>query len=294
MTTQPNLSRLVEQQAFVSVSHSTLGADFFEVFMGIEEAIKSLKGVSGIYQLRNTVSGKTYVGKGVCTGRRLKDHIRELRKGAHINPHLQASFDKHGEAAFEVSLITAAPLEDLSTLEIYWIKELKAFECGYNNTIGGEGAMGHVHTEETKMKMSKVAMGHSVSQETRAKMSAARTGRKITFSAEHRANLSKAATGQIHSPEAIEKTASAHRGKAISPEHRAKISATLRGREFSPETRAKISAALQGHKCTFSAEHRAKISATLRGRKRTFSAEHCASLKKAWEKRKNNGTSTSY
>ena len=304
MTTQPNLSRLVEQQTFVSVSHSTLGADFFGVFMNIEEVIKSLKGVSGVYRIHNTISGKSYVGKGVCVGSRLYSHLWGLRKGEHANFHLQASFNKHGEAAFEAFLIMTAPMEDLNTLEVHWIQELDTFKNGYNQTIGGEGCAGLTPSLETRAKLSTAGLGHLCSSETRTKISNAHKGK--TLSSEHRAKLSDvrknpspetraklsvASLGRKHSletrakmsvalrgrkrtPEQCARIAAAHRGKTLSSEHRAKISAANHGQKRSPETCAKIGDVHRGK--TMSLEAREKMSVSHRGKK--LSPEHCAKI----------------
>lgn len=57
--------------------------------------------VSGIYSIRNTINGKIYVGSAVNLYKRRLNHLSTLRRNTHKNPHLQASFNKHGEDSFE-------------------------------------------------------------------------------------------------------------------------------------------------------------------------------------------------
>ena len=43
---------------------------------------------SGIYMILNKINNKVYIGQSVNVGDRLDGHLRELRKGKHINVHL--------------------------------------------------------------------------------------------------------------------------------------------------------------------------------------------------------------
>lgn len=60
----------------------------------------------GIYEIRNKVNGKRYIGS---TSRefkeRWKEHRYELRSGRHHSPHLQHSWDFHGEINFEFTIL---------------------------------------------------------------------------------------------------------------------------------------------------------------------------------------------
>jgi len=92
-----------------------------------------------------------------------------------------------------------------------------------NLTDGGEGPSGHIHTPETRAKMSKAQTGKTPSPETKAKISAAMTGKM---------------TGEKHHMY----------GKTPSPETKAKLSAANTGQKKSPETKAKLSEAKTGEK----------------------------------------------
>jgi hypothetical protein len=139
--------------------------------------------------------------------------------------------------------------------ERFWIVEYRGFCDLTNLTEGGEGALGHVPTKETRAKMSASQKGRSPSLETRAKLSAASKG-NTTF------------LGRTHSVEARAKMSAAKLGKRASPETRAKMSAAQKGnasflgKTHSVETRARMSVAKKGH--PVSLETRAKISAARR------------------------------
>ena len=60
---------------------------------------------SGIYLIKNVVSGKFYVGSSGTLSERLRSHRRMLQGNRHDNRHLQHSWNKHGEDKFEFSVL---------------------------------------------------------------------------------------------------------------------------------------------------------------------------------------------
>jgi group I intron endonuclease len=61
---------------------------------------------TGVYQIKNKVNEKVYIGSTTQSFElRLKQHVRELKKGVHKNTHLQSSWDKHKENNFEFSIL---------------------------------------------------------------------------------------------------------------------------------------------------------------------------------------------
>jgi len=83
---------------------------------------------------------------------------------------------------------------------------------------GNKVRLGLVHTEKTKLQMSKTATGRIITEETRHKISLANTGR--TFSEEHKLKIGAAG-----------------RGRPLSEEHKRKMSETRRkiDRQFCPQ-----------------------------------------------------------
>ena len=67
---------------------------------------KYLKNKSGIYQIRNLVNNKIYVGSSNNLYRRKTyEHFRELRLNKHHNKYLQNSYNCHGEENFVFEVI---------------------------------------------------------------------------------------------------------------------------------------------------------------------------------------------
>ena len=114
-----------------------------------EYADSELRGRCGIYQIRNAVNGKVYVGSSVNLINRRAEHFRQLRKNIHHNIKLQYSYNKHGEPSFvfEVVEFVDKP-EDLISREQYWIDKLEAVNKGYNIYPTANSPLGTRHTPE--------------------------------------------------------------------------------------------------------------------------------------------------
>jgi group I intron endonuclease len=181
------------------------------------------------YLIRNTISGKCYVGQTVKTlDRRWSSHKREARKGR--GHALADAIRKYGESAFEATeIVCAFSLEGLNSLEEYFISELNTLSPnGYNLHTGGNS---HQPSEATLQKMSEASKGFARhkgfkhSPEVRAKISEAVKGRVPSF------------TGRKHSEETKAKISAAKMG-SISPR---------KGATLSSEIRLKISLGLKKH-----------------------------------------------
>lgn len=65
--------------------------------------LNSLKKVdkgSGIYVIRNMITGHTYIGMSKNVKRRWQQHRSSLRKNKHHNKNLQQAWNKYGEGNF--------------------------------------------------------------------------------------------------------------------------------------------------------------------------------------------------
>ena len=130
-----------------------------------------------IYLIRNKVNGKCYVGQtyqengfndrynhsGEGIERVYKHHKSEKKHNRSYNKHLLMSIEKHGFEAFEVNrcLDYAFSLEELNIKEKVYIQLYDSFKNGYNETLGGEGVKGHMHSEEDRQRMSEVKKGEN-------------------------------------------------------------------------------------------------------------------------------------
>ncbi|WP_410931941.1 GIY-YIG nuclease family protein [Pseudomonas sp. SIMBA_067] len=103
-----------------------------------------------IYQIRNLVSGKTYIGSASNYPVRKSVHLNSLRGGRHRNRHLQSAYDKYGESSLEFSKILICEKRDL----LFY--EQRAIDClapEYNiHRVAGSPA-GYSHSPETIEKM---------------------------------------------------------------------------------------------------------------------------------------------
>lgn len=110
-----------------------------------------------IYVIENKNSDKFYIGRTNNPAARKRGHLSELRRGIHGNPRLQASFNKHGEAAFEFKVVDSAPSDSIYEKEAEWFA---AFDCNKNylynchfETFGGPNIC-RPHTPESAAKIS--------------------------------------------------------------------------------------------------------------------------------------------
>lgn len=97
---------------------------------------------SGVYGIFNKVSDKIYIGQALDVAKRWRQHRHRLNKGDHDNPKLQASWNKHGEDAFDFILLQECPKEDLGAEEIRFLDAVPAAQrynlgvAGANPTLG--------------------------------------------------------------------------------------------------------------------------------------------------------------
>lgn len=220
---------------------------------------------AGIYIIRSEINNKVYVGKSRWLRHRFRQHRSKLNLGKHPNAHLQAAWNKYGEANFHFQVVEHLPEGDLLLLaqrEAHWSATFQATDpaFGYNLTLVTPEVQ-EVRSLESRRKQSAALTGRKLSPVHRQRMSAAQTGRKLTaqtkaklslrakgrvFSDEHRQHLREQRLGRKQSPEAVEKTAAAHRGQKRSEETRAKQSAALKGRSLDEATKDKLRTARLG------------------------------------------------
>ncbi len=96
----------------------------------------------GIYQIRNLINGKIFIGKSKDLNGKFNSYKFQLKNGSHMNSELQADYNKYGDEGFVFEIIDRLePKEDLSydytedleVLEEMWLEKLKPYnEKGYN------------------------------------------------------------------------------------------------------------------------------------------------------------------
>jgi group I intron endonuclease len=161
---------------------------------------------SGIYEVRNRVNGKTYVGSAVDLARRWREHSRRIANGTHHSEIMMRAWAKYGAESFEFRpLFVCAPRD----LLFYEQRALDVLRPAYNLCAVAGSMLGvkrkpfsaehraalsaarklrakETRTDDQKKRMSaaqkKVHAGgkrkprSSVSEETRIKLSLASKG----------------------------------------------------------------------------------------------------------------------
>lgn len=122
---------------------------------------------SGIYQIKNNVTNKIYIGSSDNFERRRGQHFWRLQSGSHHSIHLQHSFNKYGEEAFEFSIIEECEIDVLFEREQYYLDTLlyskeycltkgeddRFMRLGYNVCPIAGRSEGRPHTQEGLKKM---------------------------------------------------------------------------------------------------------------------------------------------
>jgi group I intron endonuclease len=177
-----------------------------------------------LYLVRNTVNGKGYVG--ITTQplhSRWQRHYSNAKTGG--AQALARAIRKYGKEAFTVKMLAEAPDWDaLLVMECAAIEAYSTFAPtghGYNLTLGGEGALGRILSEESRQKISLGKLGQPVSPETREAVG--RRHRGMPKSLEQRQKMSESQLG----------TKNHNYGKVFSLELRQKLSEMRQGRPIS-------------------------------------------------------------
>ena len=160
----------------------------------------------GIYRITNLKNGKSYVGSSVDVNYRMSRHRHELKKGIHINKHLQSAWNKYGKFCFEFQVLFNCLPDELLIHEQQQMSKYQAVESGYNICEIAGNCLGVKRSKEMKEKMKgntrgSCRVGYTHSEETKLKMSIAKIGKPSGMK------------GKQHSVETRERMAEAKRGR---------------------------------------------------------------------------------
>ena len=132
-----------------------------------------------IYKITNTINGKTYIGKTINLKKRWYQH-RRMKE----NKVLYKAFNKYGIENFTFEEVISIKSEDketldfmLNTLETFYIEKFNSYNKGYNCTLGGEGTVGRIVSEENRMNLRNSHLGHKHTEKHKEKIGAALRGR---------------------------------------------------------------------------------------------------------------------
>ncbi len=150
-----------------------------------------------IYRWTNKVNGKKYVGQTVNPWKRYLQHKRGEKADSQI---IDRAILKYGAENFDYTVlltIHADTREELRGLldeaEIAAIRLEQSYYktgLGYNMTRGGMTRGTYNHTEETRLKLSRIMKGKRLSETAKRNIAEGHRGLKLTEL--HKANLQKA------------------------------------------------------------------------------------------------------
>jgi group I intron endonuclease len=233
---------------------------------------------TGIYQIRNVVNGKIYIGSAVRLKQRLIGHRTGLDRGDHHNPHLQSAWNKYGAGAFEMRILLFCVADDLLFYEQRCLNAFDAVKRGYNKCPVAGNTRGRIQSAESLARMAATKRGKRRSPESLARQR--ETLNNPELKARIAAGVSAALRGKPKSPEHIRNAALAQCGKRVSPETREKLRQANLGKKngpHSPETRLKISQSQKGRK--FTVGHIANLCKAQRSSKRTPESRRLGGVK---------------
>ncbi len=108
----------------------------------LKQAYKNRTPEVGVFQIKNKVNGKIFLGSSPSLDKAFNRHLLGLKIGSHPNKELQKEWNQYGEESFIFEVIDRIkpnedPLynysEDLKTLEEMWLDKLEPYgEKGYN------------------------------------------------------------------------------------------------------------------------------------------------------------------
>jgi len=85
----------------------------------------------GIYEIKNSKNGKTYIGSSKNIEKRFKRHLNELSKNKHHNIHLQRAWNMYGSSVFIFDIIEICKIEELKIKEQIFLDDI--FETNNHN-----------------------------------------------------------------------------------------------------------------------------------------------------------------
>lgn len=89
--------------------------------------------LQGIYEIRNKINGKRYIGRSKDIERRKIEHLTMLENGMHNSIKLQRAWNKYGDDSFEFNVVEEVKNKKmLHSKESKYIKQFDSMLNGYN------------------------------------------------------------------------------------------------------------------------------------------------------------------
>jgi group I intron endonuclease len=146
---------------------------------------------TGVYQIRNLVNGKRYIGSAANKrgfDQRWSIHRTLLLQGKHHSSKLQNAWNKYGVASFAFEILEECQISKCIEREQHYLdmllfasnKDGRFDELGYNINRKADSRFGAVLSDETKAKISRAHLGKKCSEITLQRLRTARYGKRNT------------------------------------------------------------------------------------------------------------------
>lgn len=116
-----------------------------------------VNGVNCVYQIRNILNDKVYIGSTKIFKKRIMSHYALLQNNSHHSIKLQRSWNKYGESSFSFSIIEEnIETDNLINKEQFYIDHYKTSINGFNILPNAGSTLGNVWSERAKENYSKL------------------------------------------------------------------------------------------------------------------------------------------
>lgn len=117
-----------------------------------------------IYRAYHKETGQSYIGQTENLEKRKENHLSKINDNTLFHQALR----QYGWDSFEWEILEDnISINKLNEREKYWVEYFNSFECGYNQTKGGDyNSRNFKHSEETKKKLSEIKKGTHLSDES--------------------------------------------------------------------------------------------------------------------------------
>lgn len=148
--------------------------------------------ISGVYQIKNKINNKLYIGSSHNLEKRKYEHFKMLKENKHHSPKLQNAFNKYGEENFVFEIIKLINIKNLKSIEKrnillneeqFWIDKLQTVKYGYNTCPIAGSRLGTRLTEEQRKNLSEKQKGVKRKPFTKThieNMKKGQTGKKLS------------------------------------------------------------------------------------------------------------------
>lgn len=157
--------------------------------------VQLLENRKGIYQIRNIIDGKFYIGSSADIVKRWNEHRNRLNKSQHHSQYLQNAWNKYGKENFVFEIVEKAGDKDLLLDREQHYIDTKRPQYNISRIAGSP--LGVRRSSQTKEKLSKINKGKKLSEETKKKLSKANKGKILSKS--HKKKISDSQVGEKHS-----------------------------------------------------------------------------------------------